>query len=152
MRNKTLMKYISTVLHPIFLRTLIVFAQICHRHCMLNFILKHMNLACTAVSSLWQNNLTMLCDLQVITRCVCSGLDAWLLAGDAGCDRAFFSFGDWAIPPRWIAVLQSSCQPPYLHRSWFKESIIWRLSCPVGIPNIQMLDLISMLFMSSGNY
>lgn len=48
------------------------------------FILRLMNVACTAVSSLWQNNLTMLCDLQVITWCVCSGLDAWLLAGDAG--------------------------------------------------------------------
>lgn len=37
--------------------------------------------------------------------------------------------------------------PPYLCRCWFKESIIWMLSCPLSIPNIQMLVLTSMLFM-----
>lgn len=54
--------------------------------------------------------------------------------------------------PGGLQCCSQVASPPYLHRSWFKESIIWRLSCPVGIPNIQMLDLTSMLFMSSGNY
>lgn len=48
------------------------------------FIFRHVDFVCTAVSSVWQNTWTMSMRLPgllhiIITRCVCSGLDFWLL-------------------------------------------------------------------------